>query len=405
MSDSFSAVKLTDRVYWVGAIDWELRDFHGYAVERGSTYNAYLVLADKVTLIDTVKAPFYEQMMARVASVVDPGKISYVVANHAEMDHTGSLPRVIERVKPEKVVASAPGVKAIGQHFRLSQELTAVKNGETLSLGNTSLTFLGTPMVHWPDSMFSYLADERLLFSNDAFGMHLASTERFADELPEWLLDYEGSRYYANIVLPFSTLVLKLLDKVKQLGLAIDIIAPSHGPVWRKNPSWIVNRYADWAGGPLEKKALIVYDSMWHSTELMAAAIADGVQAGGARAKLLSLKGSHRSDVAHEALKAGVLLVGSPTLNNGMLPSVADALTYLKGLKPRVPTGAAFGSYGWSGEACAHIEDVLSEMGLSLLREALRVKYVPNEEALAQCVELGRLTAARLLSPTAGAGA
>ncbi len=401
MSDSFSAVKITDRVYWVGAIDWELRDFHGYAVERGSTYNAYLVLADKVTLIDTVKAPFYEQMLARIASVVDPGKISYVIANHAEMDHTGSLPRVIERVKPEKVFASAPGVKALAQHFQLSQEVTAVKDGESLDLGNVSLSFLGTPMVHWPDSMFTYLADERVLFPNDAFGMHLASTERFADELPEWLLDYEGSRYYANIVLPFSALVMKLLDKVTKLNLAIDIIAPSHGPVWRKAPGWIVNRYADWAGGTPSRKALIVYDTMWHSTELMAAAIADGVRAGGAHAKVLSLKGAHRSDVAHEALKAGALLVGSPTLNNGILPSVADVLTYLKGLKPRVPAGAAFGSYGWSGEACAHIEEALTGMGLDLIQEAVRVKYVPDEKALAQCVELGRLTAARLLGAAA----
>jgi len=396
MSDSFSAARITDRVYWVGAIDWELRDFHGYSMQRGSTYNAYLVLADKVTLIDTVKAPFFDQMLSRIASVVDPSRIAYVVANHAEMDHSGALPRVIESLKPEKVIASNAGVKTLAGHFRLGREVTGVKDGASLSLGNATLSFVAAPMLHWPESMLTYLAEDRLLFSNDAFGMHLASSQRFAEEIPEWILDYEGSRYFANILLPYSALITKLLDKVGKLGIAIDTIAPSHGPIWRKDPSWIVNRYARWAAGPPRDKAVIVYDTMWHSTELMARAIADGVAAAGATAVVMPLKGSHRSDVAQEMLGAGALLVGSPTLNNGMLPAVADVLTYLKGLKPRVPFGAAFGSYGWSGEAPAQIEEVLDTMGVQLLREAVKVRYVPDEETLSQCFALGGLVAARV---------
>ena len=425
MSDSFSAVKVTDRVYWVGAIDWELRDFHGYSVQRGSTYNAYLVLAEKIALIDTVKAPFFDQMLARIASVVDPAKVAYVIANHAEMDHSGALPQVIERLKPEKVIASNAGVKALADHFHLGQGITGVKDGETLSLGNAALSFVAAPMLHWPESMLTYLAEDRLLFSNDAFGMHLASSKRFADEIPEWILDYEASRYFANILLPYSALVTKLLDKVAKLGIAIDIIAPSHGPIWRPfrtprvpsaplraglqgprgaDPGWIASRYATWAAGPPTEKAVIVYDTMWHSTELMAHAIAEGVAAGGATASVMPLRGSHRSDVAQEMLGAGALLVGSPTLNNGMLPAVADVLTYLKGLKPRVGLGAAFGSYGWSGEAQAQMEEVLRAMNVELIREPLKVRYVPDQAALAECFALGQQVADRLKSQTAPAG-
>ncbi len=404
MSDSFSAVKVTDRVYWVGAIDWELRDFHGYSVQRGSTYNAYLVLAEKIALIDTVKAPFADQMLARIASVVDPAKVAYVIANHAEMDHSGALPQVIERLKPEKVISSNAGVKTLAAHFHLGQVVTGVKDGETLSLGNAALSFVTAPMLHWPESMLTYLAEDRLLFSNDAFGMHLASGKRFADEIPEWILNYEASRYFANILLPYSALVTKLLDKVAKLGIAIDIIAPSHGPIWRADIGWIAGRYVTWAAGPSTEKAVIVYDTMWHSTELMAHAIAEGMAAGGATASVMPLKGSHRSDAAQEMLGAGALLVGSPTLNNGMLPAVADVLTYLKGLKPRVGLGAAFGSYGWSGEAPAQIEEALRAMNVELVQEPLKVRYVPDQAALAECFALGRQVAERLKSQTPPAG-
>jgi len=392
----FAAVKVTERVYWVGAVDWGIRDFHGYATRRGSTYNAYLVVGDKIALIDTVKAPFVGEMLARVASVVNPAGIDYVISNHAEMDHSGGLPEVLAAVKPEKVFASTMGVKALAEHFALAQDVTPVKEGESLSLGNATLQFVEARMLHWPDSMMSYLAEERLLFSNDAFGMHLASSRRFADEIEPAVLEEEAARYYANILLPLSPLVGKLLEKVGKLGLAIDVIAPSHGPVWRKDPEHIAARYGEWAAGGAKRKAVVAYDTMWQSTAAMARAVGDGLAAAGVETVVVPLRESHRSDVATEVLEAGALLVGSPTLNNGIFPTVADMLTYLKGLKPRNLVGAAFGSYGWSGEAVAQMEEALRGMGVSVVEEGLRVKYVPDGEALWGCAALGRRAAEKL---------
>jgi len=389
MSDSFHAVKLNDRVYWVGAIDWAMRDFHGYATRRGSTYNAYLILADKVTLIDTVKAPFVDEMMARVASVIDPAKIDYVISNHTEMDHSGGLPVVLDRVKPEKFLASRMGAKALPEHFALPCDITPVEEGGSLSLGDCSVTFVETRMLHWPDSMFTYLNEDKLLFSSDAFGMHVASVERFADEIPETVLEYEGGKYFANILLLYAPLILKLIEKVGKLGIEIATIAPDHGPIWRKNPEKIVEWYAKWAAQKPTRKAVIAYDTMWKSTETMARAIEQGLVDGDASVKVMHLRADHRSDVVTEMLDAGALLVGSPTLNNGMFPTVAELLCYLKGLKPKNLIGTAFGSYGWSGEAVGQIAEELEGMKVSLVAETIKAKYVPTEKDLAACRALG----------------
>ena len=398
MKNTFKAVPVTEDVWWVGAIDWNIRDFHGYQTRRGSTYNAYLILADKITLIDTVKAPFREEMMARIASVVDPEKINYIVSNHSEMDHSGSLPEVVAAVNPKKVFASAVGAKTLKELFPLDREITAVQDGETLSLGNRSLTFMETRMLHWPDSMFSYLIEEQLLFSQDAFGMHLASLERFADECDPAVLAYEAATYYANIILPYSPLVLKLIKRVTAAGLSFRTIAPDHGPIWRKETGGIIGSYAKWAAQKPEAKAVVVYATMWHSTEKMARAVSEGLAAGGLRVKLMSMDEVHRSDVVYELLGAGVLAVGSPTLNNHLLPNMADILTYLKGLKPRNLIGAAFGSYGWSGEAVKEIEEILAEMKVEMAEEGIRVKNVPDAEVLARCYELGKTMAEKVRS-------
>jgi flavorubredoxin len=398
MKNTFKAVPVTEDVWWVGAIDWNIRDFHGYQTRRGSTYNAYLILADKITLIDTVKAPFREEMMARIASVVDPEKINYIVSNHSEMDHSGSLPEVVAAVNPKKVFASAVGAKTLKELFPLDREITAVQDGETLSLGNRSLTFMETRMLHWPDSMFSYLNEEQLLFSQDAFGMHLASLERFADECDPAVLAYEAATYYANIILPYSLLVLKLIKRVTAAGLSFRTIAPDHGPIWRKETGGIIGSYAKWAAQKPEAKAVVVYATMWHSTEKMARAVSEGLAAGGLRVKLMSMDEVHRSDVVYELLGAGALAVGSPTLNNHLLPNMADILTYLKGLKPRNLIGAAFGSYGWSGEAVKEIEEILAEMKVEMAEEGIRVKNVPDAEVLARCYELGKTMAEKVRS-------
>ncbi|UCG14055.1 MAG: FprA family A-type flavoprotein [Deltaproteobacteria bacterium] len=393
MSGPYKAVKVTDNVYWVGAIDWGIRDFHGYLTERGTTYNAFLVMADKITLIDTVKPPFRQELLGRIASVVDPKAISYVVSNHAEMDHSGSLLEVIDLVQPEKVFASSMGSRALKDHFHLDRDIVAVKDGESLSLGNLSLTFLETRMLHWPDNMFSYLAEERLLFSQDAFGMHLATSERFADEVDVSVLEYEGAKYFANILLPMSPLVTKLLEKVGNLGIQIDIIACDHGPIWRKDLDRIIGWYGSWARQQPTMKAVVAFDTMWFSTAKMAEAIAEGLLAGGAQPKLMPLKSNHRSNIATEILDAGALLVGSPTLNNNMYPTVADLLTYLRGLKPQNLVATAFGSYGWSGEAVGQIRKALEAMKVEVVDDGLRVKFVPGDDALTQCFELGRQVA------------
>ena len=396
MADCFRAVKVTDHVYWVGAIDWGIRDFHGYATHRGSTYNAYLVVGEKIALIDTVKAPFVEELLARIGTVVPPERIDYVVSNHAEMDHSGGLPAVIAAVRPEKVFASTMGVKALGEHFRLGREVTAVKDGESVRLGNLTLSFVEARMLHWPDSMMTYLAEDKVLLSNDAFGMHLASSERFADEIEDGVLAEEAAKYYANILLPLSPLVAKLLEKVGKLGIEINMIAPSHGPIWRREAEKPVGWYAKWAAGETSDKAVVMYDTMWQSTAKMARAIAEGIAGGGASVKVMPLRAAHRSDVATELLDAGALVVGSPTLNNGVFPTVADALCYLKGLKPRGLIGAAFGSYGWSGEAVGQIEEALEAMKVELVGDGIKVRYVPDEESLSQCLSAGRGIAERL---------
>jgi flavorubredoxin len=403
MDKPFKAIKVTENVYWVGAIDWGIRDFHGYLTERGTTYNAFLVMADKITLIDTVKLPFRSEFLARIGSVVDPKEIDYVVSNHAEMDHSGSLVDVIDVVQPEKVFASSMGSKALKEHFHLDREIVAVKNGESLSLGNLSLTFLETRMIHWPDNMFSYLPEEKVLFSQDAFGMHLATSERFADEIDESILKYEGEKYYANILLPFSALVTKLLDKVGELGIQIDIIACDHGPIWRKDVDKIIGWYSKWAQQKPTNKAVVVFDTMWYSTAKMAEAIAEGLLAGGAQPKIMPLKANHRSNVATEILDAGAVVVGSPTLNNNMYPTVADLLVYLKGLKPKNLVGAAFGSYGWSGEAVGQVRGMLEEMKIDLVDEGLRIKFVPDGASLSKCFDLGVRVAEKVKALCEGA--
>lgn len=389
MSDTFSAVKVSENVYWVGAIDWNIRDFHGYQTNRGTTYNAYLILADKITLIDTVKKPFVEEMFERIKSVVDPSEIKYIISNHAEMDHSGGLPWIIDKVKPEKIFASEMGAKALADHFHMNREIIPVKDSEKLSLGNRDLIFIETKMLHWPDSMFTYFADDEVLFSQDAFGMHLATSERFADEIDGNIMEWEGAKYFANILLPFSPLVMKLLERAKTLPVKIGIIAPDHGPIWRKNIDKIINFYAGWAGQKPVKKAVIAYDSMWGSTDLMARVISEGMISSGICVKLMSLHSAHRSDIVTELLDAGAFIVGSPTINNNIFPSVADLLYYVKGLKPKCTIGGVFGSYGWSGEAASQIKDILKGMNIEVIGEGLRIRYVPDREALEKCRSFG----------------
>jgi len=393
---AFHAVQISEHVHWVGAIDWNLRDFHGYTTQRGTTYNAFMVMGEKPTLVDTVKAPFADEMLARIASIIDPADIAYIVSNHTEMDHSGALLRAIAACQPEKVFASKIGARALPQHFDLPCEITPVVNGGQLSLGNMDLTFLETRMLHWPDSMFTYVGDDKLLLSSDAFGMHLASEERFDDQISDDILYFEGAKYFANILLLYAPLVTKLIAQVQEMDLPLEIIAPDHGPVWRSDPMKAVTRYANWAAQKPTRKAVIVYDTMWGSTEQMARVLEDSLAAAGVKVKLMSLKTNSRADVATELLDAGALLVGSPTLNNGLFPTVADIMAYLKGLRPQNLVAAAFGSYGWSGEAPKVLTTVLRAMKLDVLGDGLRMQYVPKEDSLAAVRKLGAQVAEAL---------
>lgn len=390
------AIKLTDKVYWVGAIDWNLREFHGYSTHRGTTYNAYLIMADKITLVETVKAPFKDEMLSRISSVIDPKEIKYIVSGHSEMDHSGLIPYMIDLVKPEKVVASTMGVRALQDHFHLNYPITAVKDGDTLSLGNMELKFIETRMLHWPDSMFSYLPQENILFSQDAFGMHLASNDRFVDQINEDAWMEEASKYYANIILPYSNFVLKLLERWKGFNFDMKIIATDHGPIWRDGGAKIILLYAKWAEQKPNRKAMIFYDTMWKSTESMANYIADGLMAESIETVVLPLASSSRSEIALHALDSGAIIVGSPTLNNNIFPSVVDALVYLKGLRPQNKIGFAFGSYGWGGEAQVQLNEYLKDMKVELINDGIKVKYVPKEEDLKKCFEMGAIVAKRL---------
>ena len=401
MANRQQAVKMTDTVYWVGAIDWNSRDFHGYLTPRGTTYNAFLVMADKITLIDTVKAPFRAEMLERISSVVNPSDIAYLVSNHAEPDHSGSLPETIGAIRPEKVFASPMGVKTLRAYYG-NLDLTAVKTGDTVSMGNREISFLETRMLHWPDSMFSYLPDEKVLFSSDAFGMHLASSQRFADQIDPSILEYEGAKYFANIILPYAALVTKLLAQVRADGLELAMILPDHGPAWRRGSdiAGVLERYGTWAAQPPRRKALIVYDTMWGSTDRMAQAIAEGIWSRGVEVSVKCMKANHRSDIAHELLGCGALLAGSPTINNSLFPSMADVMCYLEGLRPKNLIGSVFGSFGWSGEAIPVLEKTLDTMGVTRIGQTVTQQYLPGQDTLDRCYTQGITIAEELLKAT-----
>ncbi len=393
MAAKFRAIEIAQDVFWVGAIDWSIADFHGYLTNRGTSYNAYLILDEKVTLIDTVKAPFRDEMLARISSVIEPSKIDYIVSNHSEMDHTGALVDVMGIVRPEKVFASIKGKEALMSHFHLSEDsVISVEDGQKVSIGGMNLEFAETRMLHWPDSMFTFLAERNLLFSQDGFGMHLASSKIFVDENDSDIVAYEFKKYYANIVMPFPGQVRKAVKRVSEFKHSVKIIASDHGPIFRfdKDIADAISRYSQWAEGKGKRdKAIIVYDTMWNSTEKMAAAISDGLIEGSIEVKTMPLRKSHRSDIATELIDAKCFIVGSPTLNNSIFPTVADVMCYLKGLKPLGLVGASFGSFGWSGQAASELNKMLEEMKIKVVAEPMKVKYVPTEESIAECRKFG----------------
>ena len=391
MGSKMEPIEISKGVYNVGVTDWNIRDFHGYSTDLGTTYNAFLIVDEKIALVDTVREGFAGELLENISQVVDPKSIDYVISNHTEMDHSGGLARVMHRIGEDKpIYCSKMGAKNLPKHFSPKWDYRPVATGDELSLGNRTLTFIETRMIHWPDSMFTYLNENQILFSSDGFGQHYAGPEKFDDQIDEPVVMYHAKKYFANILLLYSTHIQKLLDKVLSLGLEFKMICPDHGIIWRQDPGKIVNAYIKWCRQESENKAVVVYDTMWHSTEQMAHAIVSGISREGVPAKPVHLRKTHRSEVMTDVFDAKAVVVGSPTLNNQLYPSLSDFLTYMKGLKPLNKIGAAFGSYGWSGEAVKMINQELEAMKFEIVDPGLRIQYVPDKESLESCYELGR---------------
>jgi len=387
--------ELTKGVFWVGVVDWAIKKFHGQelSTHRGSTYNSYLILDEKTVLVDTVWGPFQDQLVDNVREIIDPAKIDIVVANHAEIDHSGGLPAVIRNAPNATVLVSQRGQESVEGHFHQPWNFQSVRTGDKINIGKNNLIFVEAPMLHWPDSMFTYLTGNNILMPNDAFGQHYATAFRFNDQVNEQELYEEAIKYYANILTPFSGLVLKKIEEVLSLNLKVDMIAPSHGVIWRKDPLQIVNKYQQWAVQQPERSAVIIYDTMWEGTQRMAEAIGQGLAGSDIPYKLFHIAVSDRNDVITEVFKSKAVIIGSPTFNQGVLPTISPILEDLKGLKFQNKVGAAFGSYGWSGESVRIIEDHLYNCKIQLAAEGVRAKWQPKQDDLAKCKELGQKVA------------
>ena len=388
--------RIAEGVFWVGATDWTRRDFHGYTTRRGTTYNSYLILDEKKALIDTVQSSHLPELLAHARELVDLAEIDYLVSLHVEPDHSGSLSQVLALCpRAQLVTVERHGEQGLQKYYQQKLPLMTVKEGSTLSLGKRSLSFFPTPMLHWPDNMLAFLSPDAILFSSDAFGQHLASSGRFDDQADMSVVMDEAAKYYANIILPFPTQVARALEKTRALNPKV--IAPAHGVMWRGHIPQILDAYGRWSRGETRPRAMVVYDTMWHSTEAMALAVVEGIENEGVEVSLHSLATSDSSDIVAELLETRALAVGCPILNNNLLPRMAGFLAYLKGLRPRGRIGAAFGSFGWGGAtAVKAIKEDLTLAGLEVLEDELAVRFAPTQEELQACRLLGQKLAQRV---------
>ncbi len=387
--------ELTKGVYWVGIVDWGLRKFHGHelSTHRGSTYNSYLILDEKTVLVDTAWKPFQDEFLQNIREIIDPAKIDIVVANHSEQDHSSSLPAVLRHCPKATVVVSSRGEESIEGHYHQPWNFRKVKTGDKINIGKNNLIFVEATMLHWPDSMFTYLTGKNILMPNDAFGQHYATDFRFNDQVNQEELFEEAIKYYANILTPYSNLVLRKIDEVLALNLPVEMIAPSHGVIWRQDPLQIAKKYQEWASQRPEKTAMVLYDTMWEGTRRMAEAVGEGLAAEGVAHKLFHMAVSDRNDVITEIFKSKAIVVGSPTVNQGILPTISPILEDLRGLKFQNKIGAAFGTYGWSGESVKVIEEHLNRCKIPVVAPGVRAKWQPKETDLVNCRKLGQAVA------------
>ena len=389
--------EISNGIYWVGAVDWAVKSFHGrtFTTQRGTTYNSYLIVDDKIALVDTVYGPFTNELIEKIRDIVPPEKIDYVIVNHVETDHSGAMPAFMKLCPKAKVFGTAKCKEGLYKHYYENWDFQVVKTGDSIKLGRRTLTFIEAPMIHWPDSMFTYCAEEKLLMSNDAFGQHYATSQRYNDEVDQAELMDEAAKYYANILWPFSSLILRKIEEIQKMNISITMIAPSHGIIWRKDPIKIINAYISWARNEAKKKIVIIYETMYGSTEKMARKIVEGIADAGVAVKLFDITQADRTEIVKEMLDAKGYLIGSSTHDNGMLPTMVGFLAFLKGLKPKGRIAAAFGSYGWSGGAVASIEKEIKEAGIEIA-PSISFKYLPDTNEMKRCYEYGKEFAGKL---------
>ena len=385
-------IEIKKGIYSVGVVDWNLRSFHGhtYTTKRGSTYNSYLIVDEKIALVDTVLGSFSGELIERIREVVPPEKIDYIIANHVESDHSGAMPALMKLCPKAKVYCTQKCKEGLYKNYYENWDFNIIKTGDKLKLGKRTLTFIEAPMIHWPDSMFTYCQEEELLMPNDAFGQHYATSERFDDEVDECALMDESAKYYGNILWPLGSIIARKIDEVLKMNIPIKMIAPSHGIVWRKDPMKIINSYVKWTKNETKPKVVIVYETMWSSTEKMARKISEAIIDAGLDVKIFDIAQSDRTEIIGAMLEAKGFLIGSSTHDNDMLTSISGFLEFLKGLKPKNRIAAAFGSYGWSGGAVASIEKVLKEGGIEVAQPGIGVKYVPDENELKAIYQFGK---------------
>lgn len=392
--------KINETITWVGKIDWELRNFHGeeYSTHRGSSYNSYLIRDEKTVLIDTVWQPFAKEFVSNLKKEIDLKEIDYIISNHSEIDHSGALTELLREIPNTPIYCTKSGATILKGHYHQDWNFVEVKTGDTLDLGKNKLVFVEAKMLHWPDSMFTYLTGENILFSNDAFGQHYASELMYNDKVDQAELYQEALKYYANILTPFSTFVVKKIEEVLSFNLPVDMICPSHGIIWRDNPLQIVNKYMEWAKNYKENQVTILYDTMWEGTRRMAEAIAQGIKDVNKdiAIKICNSSRSDKNDIISEVFKSKAVLVGSSTINKGILSSTASILEMIKGLGFKEKKGAAFGSYGWSGESVKIITEELSKAGFEIIGDGLKELWNPDEDAKIRCSELGKKIAGRI---------
>lgn len=386
-------VEIKDGIHWVGVVDWDCRNFHGYARSAmGTTYNAFFIKDEKNVLIDTVKADYLNQFLCNVSQMCNPEEIDYIVVNHLELDHSGCLEKIVELTKPEKIFVSPMGGKVLDTFFNTKDwPIHVIKSGEEVSIGKRTLRFFETRMLHWPDNMFTYVPEDKILISSDAFGQNWATSERFADELDRVNVERLMGEYYANIVNPYSPQVVKTLETLSKLDIDVDMLCPDHGLIFRgkEDVKFAMDCYARYARQESENRAVVFYDTMWHSTEQMGSAIASGIADGGCSVRLMSVKVNHHSDIMSEVFRSAAVVFGSPTHNNGILPGMADALTYIKGLRPQNKIGACFGSFGWSGECVKVLRGWLEDMKMDIIEPSIKVRNRPDHDTYKECYELG----------------